>query len=332
MVSFDFQYKKGLEISSGYIIKGKNFRASIIKFPTMYTNPLPGTETVEVYHIEPKEKPVGSLILLHGLGTINIPFLLWMGIHIASAGVRTFLPILPGNLTRTANGSTSGREYFSTDVKKMVRFWEHAVIDVLSILELAKERNWWHENNCLVGYCLGGMISVILSALSRDFKKTITITSGGDIATLMWYSPTLAYFRRDVKKGFGKEDKMDEKNWFLQTFENDIKKLPSFRTIEEMLNSQVHPVLKIDPLAYARFVDSEKVVFIEALFDKALPLRTRKILWQALGRPRRYIIPSGHVTWLPFQYFLGSLVLREMNIKEFKRKVKLLEKPKIEEK
>jgi len=206
------------------------------------------------------------------------------------------------------------------------------VIDVLSILEVVKERNWWHENNCLVGYCLGGMISVILSALSRDFKKTITITSGGDIATLMWHSPTLAYFRRDVKKGFGKEDRMDEKNWFLQTFENDIKKLPSFRTIEEMLNSQIHPVLKIDPLAYARFVDSEKIVFIEALFDRALPVRTRRILWQALGRPRRYIIPSGHVTWLPFQYFLGSLVLREMNIKEFKRKVKLLEKPKIEEK
>lgn len=331
MVNFDFEYKPP-HLSSGYIMKGKNFRVSLVKYPTLYERPLPGTETVEVYHIEPKEKPVGSLILLHGLGTMNIPFLLWMGIHMANAGVRTFLPILPGNLTRTADGSVSGREYFSTDVKKMVLFWEHAVVDVLTTLQIAKERDWWHENNCLVGYCLGGMISVILSALTDEFNKTIVITSGGDIATLMWYSPTLAYFRRDVKKGLGKEYKMDDKNWFLETFEKDIKKLDSFKSIQEMINSQIHPILKIDPIAYARFTRTDKITFIEALFDRALPSRTRKILWNALRRPRRYIIPTGHVTWLPFQYFLGSLILKEMNIKEFKRKMKLLEKPKIEEK
>lgn len=331
MVNFDFEYKPP-HLSSGYIMKGKNFRVSLIKYPTLYEHPLPGTETVEVYHIEPKEKPVGSLILLHGLGTMNIPFLLWMGIHMANAGVRTFLPILPGNLTRTADGSVSGREYFSTDVKKMVSFWENAVVDVLTTLQIAKERGWWHENNCLVGYCLGGMISVILSALTDEFNKTIVITSGGDIATLMWYSPTLAYFRRDVKKGLGKEYKMDDKNWFLETFEKDIKKLDSFKSIQEMINSQIHPILKIDPIAYAKFTRTDKITFIEALFDRALPSRTRKILWNALRRPRRYIIPTGHVTWLPFQYFLGSLILKEMNIKEFKRKMKLLEKPKIEEK
>lgn len=331
MVNFDFEYKSP-QLSSGYIMKGKNFRVSLIKYPTLYKNPLPGTETVEIYHIEPKEKPVGSLILLHGLGTMNIPFLLWMGIHIANAGVRTFLPILPGNLTRTADGSVSGREYFSTDVKKMVLFWEHAVVDVLTTLRIAKEKNWWHENNCLVGYCLGGMISVILSALTEEFRKTVVITSGGDIATLMWYSPTLAYFRRDVKKGLGREYRMDDKNWLLETFEKDIKKLDSFKNIQEMITSQIHPILKIDPIAYARFVQTNRITFIEALFDRALPLRTRKILWNALGKPKRYIIPTGHVTWLPFQYFLGSLILKEMNIKEFKRKVKLLEKPKIEEK
>lgn len=331
MVNFDFEYRTP-QLSSGYIMKGKNFRVSLIKFPTLYERPLPGTETVEIYHIEPKERPVGSLILLHGLGTINIPFLLWMGIHMANAGVRTFLPILPGNLTRTADGSTSGREYFSTDVKKMVLFWEHAVVDVLTTLQVAQEKGWWHENNCLVGYCLGGMISVIISSLKKEFRKTIIITSGGDIATLMWYSPTLAYFRRDVRKGFGKEYRMDDKNWLLDTFERDIRKLDSFKSIEQMINSEIHPLLKIDPIAYAQFVQKDRITFIEALFDRALPLRTRKILWNALGRPKRHIIPMGHVTWLPFQYFLGSLVLREMNIKEFKRKMKLLEKPKIEEK
>lgn len=331
MVSFEYS-RKIPSFSSGYIMKGKNFRASVMKFPTLYEKPFPGTETVEVYQFEPKEKPVGSLMLLHGLGTINIPFLLWMAIHIASAGVTTFVPILPGNFTRTANGSVSGRDYFSADIEKMTRFWEHAVVDALTVLDLAKENNWWHNNNCLVGYCLGGMISVILTALSEDFDRTIVITSGGDVATLMWKSPTLAYFRRDIARGLGKESRMDDEKSLIENFKKDIDRLSSFSSIQQMLQSDIHPLLKIDPVAYAKYTQPQKMVFIEALFDRALPKETRKILWQALGKPKKYIIPTGHVTWLPFQYFLGSLVLKEMNIKELKRKFKLLEKPKIEEK
>ncbi len=313
-------------------MKGKNFRASIIKYPSRHPHPLPGTETTELYLFEPREKAVGTVILLHGLGTINIPFLMWMSVHIASAGVRVMLPILPGNLTRTVHGSTSGRDYFSTDTGKMTTLWESAVIDVLSTVDLAKQQHWWHENNCLVGYCLGGMLAVIISALCHDFKKTILITSGGDIATLMWYSPTLAYFRRDAKRILNSANKIDDRESMIDAYSRDINKLPQFKNVSELINSDVHPILKVDPLAYARFVIPDKVVFIEALFDKALPARTRKILWEALGKPKKYLIPSGHVTWLPFQYFLANLILKQMNIKEFKRKLKLLERPKVEEK
>ncbi len=331
MVSFDYE-RKHITFTSGYIMKGKGFRASVVKYPTRHPKPLPGTETTELYLFEPREQAVGTVVLLHGLGTINIPFLMWMSVHMANAGMRVIFPILPGNLTRTIHGSTSGRDYFSTNVERMTTLWETAIIDVLSSVDLAKQNDWWHENNCLVGYCLGGMVAVILSALSDDFKKTILITSGGDIATLMWYSPTLAYFRRDASKVDSSANRIGDKDFTIEVYSRDIRRLPTFKSVEELISSDVHPILKVDPLAYARFVNPNRTVFIEALFDKALPVRTRKILWEALGRPKRYLIPSGHVTWLPFQYFLGNLILREMNIKEFKRKLKLLERPKIEEK
>lgn len=329
MVNFDYKFVMP-EFSSGYILKSKNFKVSYIKFPTQYKYYEKGTEIVETYLFEPKKDVAGSLMILHGLGTNNIPFLLWMGTHLANAGVRTIVPILPGNFTRVAHNSVSGKDYFSTDVKKATRFWEHAAIDVLSVLEFVKHQNLWHENNCLLGFCLGGMLSVILNALTKDFKKTILMTTGGDVATLIWYSPTLAFMRRDIKKGLGGDIRNKEE--FLKRFKDDIKKLKEFKTVKEMQESDIHPFLKIDPLAYAKFIDKDKIVFIEALFDKALPKSTRRILWEALGKPRRHVIFSGHVTWLPFQYFLARFILKEMNVSEFKRQAKLIEKIKYEEK
>ncbi|ABR31192.1 hypothetical protein SU69_06805 [Thermosipho melanesiensis] len=329
MISFKFDFKKP-DFSSGYILKSKRFRVSYIKFPSLYKECEKGTETVEVYLFEPKKDVGGSLMILHGLGTSNIPFLLWMGTHLANAGLRTVIPILPGNFTRVPNNSVSGKDYFSTDVNRATKFWEHAVVDVISVLKFFKELKLWHENNCLLGFCLGGMLGVILNAITDDFKKTILMTTGGDIATLIWYSPTLAFMRRDIKKGLGGD--IRDKGKFLKRFEDDIKKLKKFETVEDMQNSDIHPFLKVDPIAYAKFVNKERIIFIEALFDKALPKKSRKLLWEMLGKPRRHIIFSGHVTWLPFQYFLARFILKEMDVNEFRRQARLLEKIKYEEK
>ena len=331
MVSFKYE-KKEIEFTSGYILKSKRFRVSIIKFPSLYLRAEIGTEVVELYHFEPKESVVGSVLLLHGLGTMNIPFLLWMGMHLANAGVRTVVPVLPGNFTRTSHGSVSGKDYFSADIDKATRYWEHAVVDCLTTIDFMKKQTWWSENNCLVGYCLGGMIAVMLNALVSDLKQTILVTAGGDLSTLVWHSPTLAYVRKEMKRfdttasGIGDEENLK------RVFKSDIEKLKTFKNVDEMLNSDIHPLLKIDPVAYARFSDSSKLTLIEGVFDRALPPSTRKILWEHLGKPKRYFVPVGHVTWLPFQFFLGSFVLKKMNIREFKRRLRYIEKPKIEEK
>jgi len=331
LINFDFKYIPP-DFSSGYILKSKRFRISYVKYKTMYEFYEKGTETVETYIFEPKNDVAGTLLILHGLGTNNIPFLLWMGTHIANAGIRTVIPILPGNFTRVPHNSVSGKDYFSTDVKRATKFWEHAVIDVLSVVEFLKKNNLWHENNCLFGFCLGGMLSVILNAISNDFKKTILMATGGDIATLVWYSPTLAFMRREFKKGLGKNFKINLEKEFISIFKEDILKLQKFNTVKEMQQSDIHPFLKVDPVAYAKFVDPKKIIFIEALFDKALPKKSRKILWEALGKPEHHYIFSGHVTWLPFQYFLAKFILKKMNVKEFKRQIRLLEKVKYEDK
>ena len=52
----------------------------------------------------------------------------------------------------------------------------------------------------MFGFCLGGMVSVMINAIRDDFKRTIMMTVGGEMATLMWHSPTLEYFRKSVEK------------------------------------------------------------------------------------------------------------------------------------
>jgi hypothetical protein len=338
VVSFEYSGKIE-DFTQGYIMKSKRFRGIYTRFHTLYPNPEKGTEIVEYYLFDPKEEPVGILFILHGLGTSNILFLLWMATHLANANVRVVLPILPGNFTRVAHGSVSGKDFFDADVEKATKFWEQSVVDVLSILDHIKSQGMWIENSHLFGFCLGGMVSVMINAIKNDFKKTILMTVGGEMATLMWHSPTLAYFRRSIEKQkSGEKTKggvkhfIDDQQKLKQIFEEQLRTLRQFQSVEEMQSSNIHPYLKLDPIAYAQFVDKKKIIFVEALFDKALPLRSRKLLWEALGRPKRYIIPSGHVTWLPFGFFVGRFILQNMGIKEFKKQMELLKKIELEEK
>ncbi len=325
----DFSYeKKKIEFSSGYIFKGKHYRCSIIKYPSLYKNCTKGTENVEVYHFSPRERAVGSILILHGLGTVNIPFLFWMGSHLASAGLQASVMILPGNYTRTASGSTSGKDFFSPDLRRLTLFWEQAVVDTMTTIDLLQQENIWWDNNCLFGYCLGGMVSTIVSAIDKRINNLILMTVGGNIARIMWQSPVLKSVRRSLRSGSGEEGYLNDEKRLNERFKEDSLAVKKMKSASELLESDLHPLFKIDPLAYARFNDSNKVTMIEALFDKTLPIQTRKQLWEAFGKPKRYIVPIGHVSWFPLEYALGKYILKKLGIKEARRKMRLLESTK----
>ena len=273
----EFSYEKQkIKYTKGYIFKGRHFRCSIIKYPSLYKNALEGTETVEIYHFSPKEPPVGSIIILHGLGTINIPFLFWMGTHLASAGLQASVMILPGNFTRTADGSTGGKDFFSPDIDRLSLFWEQAVVDTRTTIELLEQEGIWQKNNCLFGYCLGGMVSVIANALDDRISRTILMTVGGNIARIIWGSPVLKFTRRGFARGEGETAFLNDRDRLLEAFRRDMEKVDSFESVEELIGSDVHPLLKVDPMAYARFrsVDGERGPFRQclALEERACPL------------------------------------------------------------
>lgn len=315
----DFSYaKKNIDFVQGYILKGAFYRCNYVRYKTLYGNPAAGTENVEIYNFAPKGKSRASVLILHGLGSRNVKFMLWLGTHLASVGVNSSIIILPGNYTRVEDKSVSGRSYIWPDINIMYKFWEHAVVDVRSTIDLLQQQKLWNENNCIVGYCLGGMISSIVASLDKRVSQTIFMTTGGHIPKIIHESSVTAFARRLFQEGFQTEYYLNDKERLYNIYKEQYPIVKSMN-LSQILNSRlIHPLFRIDPLSYAHLLDKSKVTFIDALFDRTLPLKSRSMLFREMRGAARYIIPMTHASWLPFESFLAQYILLKVNINDKK--------------
>lgn len=314
-MKIDFSYKKGaITVNSGYIFKGRHYRCRYMRFPTLYRDPEPGTETVQLYYFEPRSQIRASLMILHGLGSSNIKFLLWMGKQLASSGINTAVLVLPGIYTRVENASASGVSYLHPHVPRMYKFWEHAVVDTLSVIDLLEQRKLWKENNCLLGYCLGGMLSTIVALLDERVYQTILMTVGGHLPKILFESRSTRFVRRIIQDGFKNEYYVHDKSRLYEIYEEQLPYVKRMSFYEILSNEEVHPLFRIDPLSYAHLLNKSKTAFIDALFDRSLPVQSRRLLYKEMVGTERYIIPIGHVTWLPFEYLLARYITHKVHI------------------
>lgn len=326
----DFSYiKKKVDFVKGYILKGSFYRCSYIRYKSLYRNPAPGTENVELYNFEPRGKTQASVLILHGLGSRNIKFMLWLGTHLASVGVNSTIIILPGNYTRVEDKSVSGRSYIWPDIKVMYQFWEHAVVDVRSTIDLLQQEKLWNENNCVVGYCLGGMISSIVASMDKRINQTIFMTTGGNIPKIMHESHVTAFARRLFEKGYGKEYYINNKEKLYEIYNNQFNSVKNMSLLEILRSEDLHPFFRIDPISYAHLLEKKRVTFIDALFDETLPFKSRIQLFKEMKGSTRYIIPTTHINWLPFESLLAQYILIKVNINDKKAANLVVKKQKV---
>lgn len=331
-MKINFSYsKKKIEFNSGHIFKGFHYRCSYVRYLTAYRNPAPGTETVQIYNFQPKEEVRATVLILHGLGSSNVKFLLWMGMHLASAGVNAAVLILPGNYTRVESGSASGRSYLYPDLNVMYRFWEHGVVDSLGAIDFLEQENLWKENNCVVGYCLGGMISSMVGVFEKRITQVIMMTTGGHFPKILFESPIASFVRKMFIKGFKSEFHLHNREKMYKIYEEQIPLVKKMTFREFLENEEIHPIMKIDPLLYSNFLDKSRTTLIDAFFDKALPRDSRGLLYKEMKGAKRYILPSGHGSWLPFEYLLAKYILHKVNLNDKNSKRMLLKKEEIED-
>lgn len=316
-MEIDFRYgKKPIKYVEGYIMKGAHYRCNYTRFETPYRAPAPGTETVQVYNFEPKKETRASVILLHGLGSRNIKFFLWMGTHLASAGVHCAIPVLPGNYTRVESRAVSGRSFLYPDINRMYKFWEHAVVDVRATIDLLEQKGIWKKSNCIMGYCLGGMLSSIAMSIDKRLDKGIFVTTGGHLPKILHRSPTTAFVRKLFKEGYREEYYMHDKKRLYDVYRQQYRTVKNMTLGELCKDEKIHPLFKIDPLAYAHFIDKSKITFIDALLDETIPLGSRSSLFKEMKGGVRYVLPMTHGSWLPFERFLAQYILFKVNISD----------------
>lgn len=327
----DFNYnKEDINYVSGYIFKGKNYRCGYVRYKTLYKSYSPGTENVELYLYQPKKEVRASTLILHGLGSRNIKFLLRLGPTLASAGVSTAILILPGNYTRVETNSVSGRSYLYPKMDTMYKFWEHGVIDTLTTIDLLKQLDLWKENNILLGYCLGGMISTIVGSIDERINHLLFMTTGGHMPQILHQSPVTAFARRMFDKGFESDFNLNNKEKLYNIYDEQFSKVKDMSLDEIITNKEIHPLFKIDPISYAHLLDMKKVTFIDAYFDTTLPIQSRKILYDEMKGANRKVLPISHVNWLPFGYFLARYILYKLEINAKEAKKALLTREKME--
>lgn len=328
IINFNYTKQK-IDYISGHIFKGKNYRCSYVRFNTLYKNFAPGTENVELYLYEPKKEIKASTIILHGLGSRNIKFILKLGPLLASAGVCSGILILPGNYTRVEENSVSGRSYLFPDIDIMFKFWEHGVVDTLSTIDLMEQMGLWKENNMILGYCLGGMVSTIVGAIDTRINHLLFMTTGGHVPQIIHESPVTKFARRLFDRGLKTEYYLENKEKLYRVYNEQFSKVKKM-SLEEIINGDIHPLFKVDPIAYAHLLDMSKVTFIDAYFDRTLSLESRKLLYWEMEGANRKVLPISHVNWLPFGYFLAKYMLYKLNINEKEIKKALLSREKIE--
>jgi len=149
------------------------------------------------------------------------------------------------------------------------------------------------------------------------------------MAMIMHESRATKFARKLMGKGFGDEYYLNDKERLYQTYDEQMP-LINRMSLKEIIESEdIHPLLKIDPLAYAHLLKQSRTTIIDAFFDETLPRPTRKLLFEQLEDAKKYITPFSHGTWLPFEYLLSLYILHRMKVNDRKAKKMLLrsEKP-----
>jgi dienelactone hydrolase len=129
------------------------------------------------------------------------------------------------------------------------------------------------------GISMGGILTSVLIAVEPRLRAAVIALAGGDLPTVIRTSTEgrLVAFREHKYETLGIDP----------------------GELEERLRQ----ALVSDPLFLAPYVDPKQVLQITARYDQVVPPAQQQLLWEALGRPTRVDLPTGHylgVLYLPW--------------------------------
>ncbi len=277
-----------------------------ITFPSPYPTNVLEAKKVHVFLHTPNEVR-GKVLFLHGLGDRNVDYLLWFAKYFALHGLATAFMVLPYNHLRASKTYPAGLYYMEADTAKAVERFRHAVMDARSTLDFLDLRLPSFKKTHVMGVSFGGMISTITAGVDTRVDKLSLVITGGNFRYINWLSPLTESVREKYKHGENHDGCGTLKKCIL-AHANYMDFVRSIRTQEDVYKAPWR-CFTYDPIPFAPLFKGEVIMF-KAAFDKIMPAPSTLQLWEAFGRPKMYVVPSGHFYSIVFKRSIARKTLR----------------------
>ena len=142
----------------------------------------------------------------------------------------------------------------------------------------------------LMGVSMGAMVGAGVAGTDPRIEAVVLCIGGGDMADVLMH---------------GRDDELDQ-------YRLDLAARLDVETdaLAPLFSEALDPV---DSTVHARNIASERTLFFGARFDRVVPWRNNVLLWEALGRPRRWTLPCGHYSGVLFVPLIRWLAARHFD-------------------
>jgi dienelactone hydrolase len=128
------------------------------------------------------------------------------------------------------------------------------------------------------GVSLGAMQACLLQAVDKRVRAGFYAMGGGGVAELLYDSTEVP----------------------VRSFRDNVVRTAQLETRSDFV-AYMRPITRaIDPALRAPAVPPERVLMANGRFDSVIPRARADQMWEALGRPKRIMLPIGHNQVLPF--------------------------------
>jgi len=175
----------------------------------------------------------------------------------------------------------------SWSLQEPERFFRKAVAGRRALLDWAEARPEVDPRRMMAfGISMGGILTSLFVAAEPRLHSGVIALAGGDVPGIIRSST---------------EGRLGE-FWAAKRAETGLD--------DDALEDALRAAMPSDPLALAPAIDPRRVFVVTTRYDEVVPPRFQQRLWEALGRPARYDIPSGHYSGVYYLPYITAIVSR----------------------
>jgi hypothetical protein len=153
------------------------------------------------------------------------------------------------------------------------------------------------------------MLSIIAMAMDERIAKGAFIVTGGNFFHIDWESTATRKLRKEYQKMDKSQIPCGTIEGCAKVHEGMYEFIESVSSIKDILDSDKYLCYKYDPVFFAPLLRQREVFMINAGYDKIFPPKSVSDLWQGLGKPPMFKIPSGHITSILFRKRVAKKVM-----------------------